>query len=82
MQIKWTADRNATPPMFHDAHLGKRSITVRRITPIEYRRNGKVCYRHRYQVVQRWIGSMGDAIGPVFNSLAKAKRFVEERAGA
>ena len=79
---KWTADRNATPPMFHDFVTGKRKVTVRRIAGKWRKRNGKPVYQHHYQVVTRWIGIGGDALGPVFTSLRQAKRFVEERVGA
>lgn len=69
--------------MFHDLMDGRRTVvTVRRVTGRWHKRKGKPVYRHHYQVVVKWIGGMGDACGPIFGSLAKAKAFVTERVGA
>lgn len=78
--MKWISDKTATPPMFHDLMKGRRVIVcVRRVTGEWHKRKGVPVYRHHYQVVTKWVGRIGDAYGPVFNSLAKAKAFVEER---
>ncbi len=77
---KWTTDNVATPPMFYDYKEGRKTIAfVRRINGKYITRAGQVKYQHHYQVVLKWVGSMGRAYGPIFTSLSKAKRYAEGR---
>lgn len=79
--MKWTHDSNARPPMHHELFDGRRRVAlVRRVAPVRTIRNGRETYRHRYQLVTRFVGIMGDAAGPVFPSLAAAKRAAERAA--
>lgn len=76
---KWTNDTNATPPMFFDLKVGRKTVaTVRRVAGQYVKRKNRQVYQHRYQVVQQWVGGCGHAIGPVFTSLAAAKREAEK----
>jgi hypothetical protein len=77
---QWIADRNAKPPIYYDLRDESRCLaTVRRVKPRQIRRGSKIFYRYRYQVIRRYVDPLGGAIGPIFGSLAAAKRFAERR---
>ena len=78
----WNVTCNsATPPMFHELQQGKKTVAmIRRVTGKYVKRAGKTVYQHHYQVIRKWHGVMGVAEGPVFNSLAKAKKHAERSA--
>lgn len=79
--MKWIPDKNAKPPMFHELVAnGKTVALVRRVQPQRIARKGRVTYRHRYQLVARFVDIVGGAVGPIFPSLIAAKRHAEGRA--
>lgn len=72
----WVSDKNAVPPIHHELKAGRKTIAlVRRVRA----RKTKSGYRHSYQAVTRFVDAMGGAMGPIFPSLAAAKRYVEGR---
>lgn len=78
--MKWTADRNASPPIYHELREGKKLLaTVRRVGG---KRDRLGRWRYRYQAVTRFVDVLGGAVGPVFGTLAKAKAHAEAKAKA
>ncbi len=74
--MKWIADTNAKPPIFHQLNQGRKQVAlVRRVQA----RKTKSGYRHSYQVVTRFVDILGGAVGPIFPTLAAAKRHAEAR---
>ena len=72
---------SATPPVFHELQQGKETVgMIGGVTGKYVKRAGKTVYQHHYQVIRKWHGVMGVAEGPVFNSLAKAKKHAERSA--
>lgn len=73
---KWISDKNAVPPIHHELKHGRKTVAlVRRVQP----RKTKTGYRYSYQAVTRFVDILGGAIGPVFPTLAAAKRHAEGR---
>ncbi len=73
---KWVSDKNAVPPIFHDLKAGRKTVaTVRRVRG----RMVKGRARYDYQVIRQFVGIMGHAVGPVFPTLAAAKRHAEAK---
>lgn len=71
---KWVSDKNAVPPLFHDLVVSRKKVAlVRRVSP----RKTKTGYRYSYQSVTRFVDIVGGAVGPIFPTLAAAKRHAE-----
>jgi hypothetical protein len=76
---RWISDKNAVPPLHYNLIAGRKAVAlVRRVTP----RKTKAGYRYSYQSVTRFVDIVGGAVGPIFPTLAAAKRHAEAKVSA